>query len=516
MTSLIKKISRSISLFVAVFFLHSCTSDSIQYSIDYKLNPHGIAPLVAEVNVQSEIPAKVSITVLGSSPHQEPISVFSTDQSIPVLGLYPNTENKVAVTLEHAKGKTHDTIIIPTQPLPDWFPEIEINTLKREEMEAGWHGCDMHFANHGVFRSMPFIFDDQGEVRWYLDLSFHGKMVSPFQKLRDGTILMVGRHTIYEFDMMGRTKNKIQIDPNFGMHHDVLELPSGNLLICVGKRNAFIDLKGERILSDSDFIIHYDRQLAQITGEWDLAKNLDVDRDDLNFFRPGDWLHMNGLAFNAQDGTIIVSGKNQGLVMVNWQDELQWIMAPHKNWGNAGREGKGFDTKPFLLKAIDSIGNPFSREVQQGVISHDSFDFPWGPHAPKLLPNGNILVFDNGTYRNFSDSNKYSRAVEYKIDEVNKTVQQVWQYGKERGEDFYSSIVSDADYLPQSGHILVTSGYLLPTTNHSGKIVEVDRQSGEEVFEATLYFKTLNGDKTVAGWGQTDILYRSQRMPLAH
>ncbi|NNF76217.1 MAG: hypothetical protein HKN00_13615 [Flavobacteriaceae bacterium] len=75
-------------------------------------------------------------------------------------------------------------------------------------------------------------------------------------------------------------------------------------------------------------------------------------------------------------------------------------------------------------------------------------------------------------------------------------------------------MVSDVDYLPEAGNILITSGYLHPKTTHSGKIVEVYKSTNEEIFEATLFFETLNGDKTVAGWGQTDILYRSQRMPL--
>lgn len=189
-------------------------------------------------------------------------------------------------------------------------------------------------------------------------------------------------------------------------------------------------------------------------------------------------------------------------------------MAPHRNWGKSGRDGRGEETSPFLLTAIDESGKPYSSAVQLGNRSDEMFDFPWGPHAPEFLPNGNLLVFDNGTYRNFEDKNRYSRAVEYRIDEKNRTVQQVWQYGKERGEDFYSSIVSDVDFLPATNHVLVTSGYLYPQEKHSGKIVEVDYDSGEEVFEATLYLKTVNGDGSVAGWGQTDILYRSERMKL--
>ncbi|NNK73509.1 MAG: aryl-sulfate sulfotransferase, partial [Flavobacteriaceae bacterium] len=215
-----------------------------------------------------------------------------------------------------------------------------------------------------------------------------------------------------------------------------------------------------------------------------------------------------------KDGSIIVSAKNQGLIKLSSDDKLQWILSPKNNWGRSGRRGDGFDTNPFLLTAIDSNGNPYQSAIQNGMESASDFDFPWGPHAPKFLPNGNLLVFDNGTYRNFNHSNNYSRAVEYEIDESAMTVRQVWQYGKERAEDFFSSIVSDVDYLPETGNILITSGYLHPKTTHSGKIVEVDKSTNEEVFEATLFFKTLNGDKTVAGWGQTDILYRSQRMPL--
>ncbi len=359
------------------------------------------------------------------------------------------------------------------------------------------------------------IFDDQGKVRWFLDLSFNGKMISPFQRLKDGTILMVDRHIIYEFDMLGKSLKKTKINTNYGMHHDVLELPNGDLLICVGKRNVYINLDGERVKSDSDFIIHYDKKASKIVKEWDLAKHLDVSRSDLNFLRKGDWLHMNGLAFDAKDSTIVVSGKNQGLIKISWNDELKWILSPKKNWGKSGRNNDGYSLQPFLLTALDSEGEAYETAIQQGNESANDFDFSWGSHSPALLPNGDILVFDNGVYRNFKKESTYSRAVEYRVNEKNKTVEQIWQYGKERDREFFSIIISDADYLPNSQNILVTSGFLTPTTNYSAKIVEVDYNTGEEVFEATLYYKTLNGDKS-GSWGQSDILYRSERLELKY
>ena len=45
-------------------------------------------------------------------------------------------------------------------------------------------------------------------------------------------------------------------------------------------------------------------------------------------------------------------------------------------------------------------------------------------HAAKLLPNGHLVMFDNGNFRLPS----FSRAVEYAIDETQKTATLVWQY----------------------------------------------------------------------------------------
>lgn len=505
---------RHFGLLILFLSFLGCGKQGLDYSIEVEPNPHGIAPLTAYLHIKAEVPVQASVKVLGRIPVEKDFETISDSLLIPVLGLYPARRNRVEVHLKSEKGSIIDTVEVSTSPVPEIFPRIDIEKLDKDNMEPGMHGCDIHFANYGKFRSIPMIFDDRGTIRWYLDLSSYGSMLAPFQRLSDGNLLMVSRHQLHEFDMMGQPISETEIDNNYGMHHDVIEIPGDRLLICVGKRDAVIRLDNKLLISDSDFLILYDRKNGKVIKEWDMAKHLDVSRNDLNFFRPGDWLHMNGLAYDESDNSIIVSAKNQGLVKISWDDELRWIMSPHKNWGKAGRDGNGKETSPYLLTAVDDKGNPYSSAVQLGTQSDQVFDFPWGPHAPELLPNGNLLVFDNGTYRNFSDKNRYSRAVEYKVDEENNTVQEVWQYGKERGVDFYSSIVSDVDFLAESDHVLITSGYLYPRENHSAKIVEVDYKTKKEVFEATLYLKTVNGDGSVAGWGQTDILYRSERMEL--
>jgi len=502
------------TLVLAQLMTSSCGS-SFDYTIETTLNPHKISPLTAKLIIETERPCSATIKVLGETPIEQHFESSSTTLEIPVVGLYPNMINEVVVTLNYNGGQIIDTVKIKTSNTPTHFPKIVINKLNRSEMESGLHACDIHFTNNGRFNSGPMIFDDQGKIRWYLDLSFAGKMVSPFQRLKDGTILMVSRHAIYEFDMLGKLLKETKISTNYGMHHDVLELPDGNLLICIGKKGASIKLNGENIVSDSDFIMLFDRKNSKIIKEWDLAKHVDVSKNELNFFRPGDFLHMNGLAFDQNDNSIIVSGKNIGLVKISWDDTLQWILTPIKNWGKAGRDGKGINTLPYLLTAVDSLGKSYPNAIQNGIKSSEQFDFPWGQHAPNLMPNGNLLLFDNGIYRNFEDHNQYSRAVEYKINEKDKTVEQVWQYGKQRGPEFFSTIVSDVDFLQKSNNVLVTSGFIKNGTNLSAKIVEVDYKTKIEAFEATLYFKSENGNKT-GGWGQTDILYRSERIDLRY
>lgn len=502
-------------VYLLIVCLASCSTGALKYTTSIQLNPSTINPLAAIIKLEADQECSVSYKVLGQQEIEQSFEVRSKIIDIPIVGLYPNRVNKVALKLTHNNAETRDTISITTQPLPPGFPDIEVIQLKRAKMTEGLHAVDFHFAQGGKYHSCPMIFDDQGQVRWFLDLSFNGRMAGPFQQLPNGRIMMAGRHVIYEFDMLGRIMEKIEVPNNYGIHHDIAVMPSGDYLLAVGKRDSRMVVGGETMKSDNDWIALWNKKENKITKEWDLAKHLDVNRHALNLSRKVDWLHMNGLFFNEKDSTIIISNKNQGLCEITWNDKLNWILSPKKNWGKAGRASEGPDTNPYLLTAIDNNKVPYSDEVQQGTKSAPDFDFAWGNHAPALMPNGNLIVFDNGTYRNFIETPSYSRAVEYKINKTDMTVQQIWQYGKEKKLDFFSSIISDVDYIEATGNMLITSGFIDPTKIRHGKIVEVDRNSGEELFEAKITYKDLKGS-TSPGWGQRDIAYRSERMLLKY
>ena len=77
---------------------------------------------------------------------------------------------------------------------------------------------------------------------------------------------------------------------------------------------------------------------------------------------------------------------------------------------------------------------------------------------------GNIIyvsAFDNGDARGMEQpplpDMKYSRGVIYKIDQKKGTVEQVWEYGKERGHKLFSAVTSLVEYQPDHDSVVMYS-----------------------------------------------------------
>ena len=80
-----------------------------------------------------------------------------------------------------------------------------------------------------------------------------------------------------------------------------------------------------------------------------------------------------------------------------------------------------------------------------------------------ITPEGYVFILDNGNNKSkvkeeyVSAEDSYTRGVMYKIDTDEMTIEQVWEYGKERGSEFYSPYISDVDYI-EKDHYIVHSG----------------------------------------------------------
>jgi hypothetical protein len=90
--------------------------------------------------------------------------------------------------------------------------------------------------------------------------------------------------------------------------------------------------------------------------------------------------------------------------------------------------------------------------------------WPCHQHGLEMTPRGTLLMYDNGASRSMpgqegglTPDKMYSRAVEYRINDAEGTVEEVWTYGPEQ-EQFSSVFICDADYMPETGNVLITDG----------------------------------------------------------
>jgi arylsulfate sulfotransferase len=473
------------------------------------LNPSGIAPLSAVAAFRTSLPCDVQVRVMGDVEVTKAFTDEGTSHEIPILGLYPDRVNPVLLTLSRDRGAPEVHLLtIQTDPLPDVFPGIEIVTSDPARMEPGMTLSTLSVSNRGMY---PMMFDRTGTVRWYLDLSKYGSLLAPFKRTTAGNYIGGMGASVYEFDPLGHVVMKLTFS-GYNFHHDIVELPDGHLIAAVDKAGTTIFTYNGTIGSVEDHIIEIDPEAEQIVNTWDMREILDVSRKD-TLINSGDWFHMNGIWYSASDRCLIVSGRVQGIVKVTWDNKLKWILSPHQDWGGAGWDGSGPPTAPYLLTAVDGSGTPYTDDVQFGAVGADDFDWGWGQHNPHLLGNGHLFLFDNGDFRYYlTDFPKYSRAAEFEVDERAMTVRQVWQYGKERGLETWSRIISAVDQLPLTQNRLFCPGIVQRTSADTySKVVEVSYPGGDVVFEATLHFKNL---LATPGSAYADTSYRSYRMSI--
>ena len=93
--------------------------------------------------------------------------------------------------------------------------------------------------------------------------------------------------------------------------------------------------------------------------------------------------------------------------------------------------------------------------------------------APFYQPDDRWLNYNAAGY---PDEDNFSRGVEYEIDEENMEVRQVWEYGEFIADPLYSRYISDADWQPTTGNVMMTFGGV----NYVGGVPSSDLGLGAE------------------------------------
>ena len=408
---------------------------SYGYTIDEPniiLNPYEISPLTALVMFETNDYVSPTVTVVGKSEKTTYTHTFKESKThyLEILGLYPDYNNEVIISY----GNVSKKIYIQTGKLPDNF--VMPSSIYKDEDKLD---NELYFFTPSSI-GYTCAYDINGDVRWYLTESF----IWEINRLRNGNLLLSTDKLVnnpyyttglYEMNMLGKIYFEYNIDG--GYHHDYYEMPNGNILVL---SNNFANGTVE------DYIVELDLRDGSIVKKFDLTDILPMNEGESENSTTYDWFHNNSVWYDEKTNSITLSGRHMDAVINISYDtgKLNWIIGDSTNYSS---EWQKYFFKP--------IGN--------------NFEWQWSQHSAKITPDGYVFIFDNGNNKskikeNYVDaSNSYSRGVMYKIDTSNMTIEQIWEYGKERGSDFYSPYISNVLYLEEN-HFVV----------HSGGIVKVN------------------------------------------
>ncbi|MDR2790537.1 MAG: aryl-sulfate sulfotransferase [Campylobacteraceae bacterium] len=360
------------------------------------------------------------------------------------------------------------------------------------------------------YESYAWIIDTNGDIRWYLDTSKlrdtndlrkKGNMMG-FDQTKDGALMWGMSQAYMKYDLMGRQifhrmLPKSYID--FSRHLE--ETSKGAYLL----RVASSDYKrkdNKNIRTVRDVIVELDKD-GNVLDEWKLMEILNPYRDvnmlamdqgavclNIDASQAGqtkskeeledanapfgdvagvgagrNWAHVNSVNYDASDDSIIISSRHQSAVIKIGRDKkVKWILSSPEGWSG--------ELAKKVLTPVDAKGKKIdcgeSGSKCPGYLNKEGgFDWSWTQHTAYVIPEKSkpgliyVSAFDNGDSRGMEQpalvSMKYSRAVEYVVDEKKMTVQQIWEFGKERGFEWFSPITSVTEYMPKTDSMMVYS-----------------------------------------------------------
>ncbi len=284
--------------------------------------------------------------------------------------------------------------------------------------------------------------------------------------LQNVTLQQNGLITFYNFDSFSNVgrfysmNNKFEIVDTFSCtsqyrtdYHEFKFLSNGNYLM-LGIDTRTIDMSqvihngNPNARVDGHIIQEFDSQ-HRLIWEWNTFDHFQFTDivDTLMLLSPNiDYVHCNSFCEDF-DGNIILSSRHfDEITKINrTTGEIMWRMG-------------GSNCKNNQFNFVNDTRNNF-------------FGFSY-QHDVQLLPNGHLLIFDN---ESTNQADPDSRAVEYEINDIARTVTKVWEYRHTPG--ILSNSQGSVQRLP-NGNSLICWG-----DNFQGIIVTEIDTSANTVFE---------------------------------
>lgn len=330
---------------------------------------------------------------------------------------------------------------------PPGLPALTVVVPAGEHTEPGFTLLNLSKEAEPKQPGIAALIDSEGRYRWYYQRSSYPGPDDDVQLVPEG--VLIGSR-LPAGPMIVDWEGKVVWNGGFEMHHSIVPTGAGQFLYLYDsptgcpKRPAGV-------------VARWDRARSEKIWEWRLCEHF------LPPVEEAEWSHLNHIELYPDGSAFLISSRNQSQIYkVSFSTEkVEWALG-----GVAGPDySEGGD---FVLAKED-------RFITQ--------------HAPKLLPAGRLLLFDNGII----GLRPWSRGLELEIDEKAKTARAVWQFRPE--PDIYSAVWGDADRLPGGG-TLMTFGQRL--ADQGSRLIESGPDGKTVVWHVV----------TPVEWG----IYRSERV----
>ena len=344
----------------------------------------------------------------------------SPEVIMPVYGLYAGYANIVRLTYRFLDGSSKQTVTAITTATFHDPCGYDNPTILQRRTNARDLSYDYFMVKGSCSNFEPAIIDTDGALRWvgaagisagsaiFFDNAAyvgHGHQLSRIDL--DGTVTLLG-----DYSSLGVRNFHHNIDPGkFGIILDV---------------DTTTDYNSVSIEVDAS---------GRVLKTWNLADIISVamraggdDPSQFVYPSPTDWFHLNGVAYDRADDSLILSSRENFLICLDYETSaIKWIL---------GDSTKKWYRFPSLRK--------FALTVGPG--SHP----PIGQHAPSISYDQNLLIFDNGQNSVFNvprgDQPGYASPRKHSLDLVAKVVTEVWNYPRNQSIycPFCGSVYEDA------------------------------------------------------------------------
>lgn len=486
------------------------------------LTPATNAPLAAVLRLTTDVDSRISVRVADDAGVRErDFYDYSKDHSVPLLGFKPAQTNLIQVTVY---DKNRDAYTAPnlltfvTAPLPADFPTYTVLTNEVSMMEPGYL---LFIVGHNFTTGPGYItiMDNSGNVVWYRKAPASGD--SDVRQLNDGNLFLQEQsptNNFVEMDMLGDIVQTWHSPAGYPVNaHEGIVTDRGTILYISDMSRSVSNFPSSYTVSNSPVrtvniddnpVVEISATNSALLNVWSPLGVLDPTRTTYltgSFPSPYgiDNEHANALIDDTNDNSIIVSLRNQNAVykFSRSTGQLKWILGPHALWGANWQQ--------YLLTPVST-----------------SFDWNYGQHAPELTPEGTMLLYNDDNFQaspydaSVTDSNNYSSAVEYKINETNMAVSEVWNSAWQPNQDrLFTPYIGRVQWLPQTRNVLVTYGAVTylngvhPSAYASGatmvRMIEYTHDPIPQVVFDLSFFDYANTNSSYTGYD----CYRAYQIP---